>query len=74
MSKYIRRKLEPTLSVAEIGFIMEQEDEIEKKVTDMFDEKRELRTTWTCNKRDYNNNYSLRFSTSIFATLCSLYL
>lgn len=39
MSKYIRRKLEPTLSVAEIGFIMEQEDEIEKKVTDMIDEK-----------------------------------
>merc|ERR1712098_102555 len=38
MSKYVWRKLEPTLSVAEMEN-EEPEDEIERKVTDMFDEK-----------------------------------
>ena len=29
----------PTLSVADIGFIIEKEDEIDKEITDMLDEK-----------------------------------
>ena len=39
MSKYIRKMVEPSLTVADFD-VFEEEDEIDKEITDMFGEKK----------------------------------